>query len=503
MEPRDYFSVLWQYLWVILLTVAVTVGVVLFGTLKATPIYSATVTLRIATTAGGTISYSDYAYADRLLNTYIKIATSNPVLQELQQQLNLPKPPKVYAEFVPNTELIQVSVESSDPALAATASNTLAQILIAKTASLYGGEGKKPTEILQEQLDKVGAEIKQARQDYENLVAASPSDTDKITAASQSIALKERSYSTLLDQYEQARVRESIQENSVSIVEPAVTPIKPIKPNKVINIAIGVLVGLIGGMGLAFLFNHFDTTLKTTVQVEALTGLPVIGKIPNVKANISLNLSKEYSPFDEAIRRLRVNILARKNGSQMKTLLLTSTNPQEGKSLIIAKLSTVIAQTGLQVVVVDCDLHVPTIHKVFKLPNEAGLSNIFTEQVPWQKVVQKTRYHGVSVITRGPALQNPTECLGSAEMKKLLDDLENQFDMVLLDTPSLLALADAAVLAPVSDGVILIVRRGVTRKEELMIAQRQLMDLDARIIGVVENRTDENLSYNYYRGRSY
>jgi capsular polysaccharide biosynthesis protein len=190
MDIKAYLAILWRNKWVILATTAVTVGVATALTLLSTPIYAASTTLRVASVAGTTGSYSDYVYTDRLMNTYSRIATSGPVLAELAERLDLQKAPEIQVETIPNTELIHISVEDADPKLAQAAANTLAEILIAQSKEFYSGGGKSPQEIVGEQLALAEAELNQARQEYENLVKNTPEDSEQIAATSQQIELK-------------------------------------------------------------------------------------------------------------------------------------------------------------------------------------------------------------------------------------------------------------------------------------------------------------------------
>src|SRR3972149_2112056 len=164
MELKDYLAIISRRKKIILGTLVATLNVVIIGLLVTTPVYPASSTLRIATASGGTVNYSDYMYADRLMNTYVSIATSSPVLDELKQQLGLVECPPIEVKTVPNTELIQILVEDPDPALAATAANTLTSILITQSQDLYSGGGKSPQDILSEQLQQI--ETEQAAESY-------------------------------------------------------------------------------------------------------------------------------------------------------------------------------------------------------------------------------------------------------------------------------------------------------------------------------------------------
>jgi succinoglycan biosynthesis transport protein ExoP len=265
MELRTYLEILWRRRWVVVVTFAVTVTIVVIGTVRATPVYVTSTTLRIATSTVGSVNWVDYDvwYAERLLNTYAEIATSGPVLAELQQRVGLDEPPQVEAEALPNTELIRITVQDPSPVRASEAANTLAEILIAYSRQQDTQDRKAIIDILDEQLTQLEDELTQARQEFDSLVVQNPGNSQRIAAASRSIELREEAYLRLLERYEQARVREVLQVNVLSVIEPAVIPQTPSKPRRELNIALGAMVGLGGGVGLAFLFDILKVALCT------------------------------------------------------------------------------------------------------------------------------------------------------------------------------------------------------------------------------------------------
>lgn len=177
MDLQQYLVILWRRKWIIVTTMIMTEIVVIIGTLKATPIFSVSTTLRIASASSGSISYYDYMYADRLINTYVKLATTAPVLNELKQQLKISDLPPIEVKTISETELIQISVEHPNPILAANVANTLANILMNQSLELYTGTGKSSQEILSEQLSMMETEVNTARTNYMDLVAKDPGDT--------------------------------------------------------------------------------------------------------------------------------------------------------------------------------------------------------------------------------------------------------------------------------------------------------------------------------------
>jgi capsular exopolysaccharide synthesis family protein len=179
-------------------------------------------------------------------------------------------------------------------------------------------------------------------------------------------------------------------------------------------------------------------------------------------------------------------------------LLITSAEIGEGKSVIAANLAFSLAQSGKEVILVDCDLRKPSLDKIFSLQNKVGLSSVLKKYAEVEEVVQNSKAPGLKVVTSGPLLTKSTELLGSSQMSSIIQELGEWFDIVLLDTPSFLAVTDAALLSPQVDGVVLVIGRGQTREKALKTAEKQLADVHAKLIGIVINRAEQDGSYPYY-----
>ncbi|MDO9087606.1 MAG: polysaccharide biosynthesis tyrosine autokinase [Anaerolineaceae bacterium] len=510
MDIKSYLAILRGNRWVIITTSIVTLAVVIFLSFTITPTYITTTTLRIATSSTGVVGYSDYMYADRLMNTYTKLATSRPVLDELGSKLNITILPKIEVKTISNTELIIITVESSNPTIAKDSANALAEILIIQGRELYSGGGKSVQEILSEQLIQAEKELKDARQEYDAFVLENPKETDQIALFFEKVKLKESTYTTLLDQYDEARLKERIRENIITVVEPAIEPLKPSKPNKLLNISLGFIVGLIGGIGLAFLFENLGTKLYTSKQIESVAEINIIGKIPALPKKRLFRLLKANdenmnTSFKEAFRRLHIQIATqnpkRDDGSSLKTILITSSEPGEGKSIITFNLAKAIAQSGKKVIIIDCDLHIPKQHIINGFSNEIGLSTVLNKKTNFIDTVQKTQYPGMHVLTSGPIPPNPEKLLGSTQMKSLIKFLSEQYYMVILDTPALLSISDSISLIPIVEGILLVARRNVIREEALREACKQLVEINGRMLGLVVNEAERITSYYYDRNK--
>jgi non-specific protein-tyrosine kinase len=517
MEFQSYLVVLWRRKWsVILTTLLITAAAAAYSRL-ATPIYVSSTTLRVATVGSSMIgiTYPDINLSDRLMNTYAQIVTGDNVVSEVVRQLNLSEYPALDVELIPGTELMRIKAEATDPRMAQQVAALTAEVLITQSRS-NASNGQATSNLLQRQLEQIERELEEARIQFDTL-PGTIEDNEAKAGARQSIQLKEQSYATLLDQYERVRLNESLIANAVTVIEPAFLPGAPAKPRLEVNLALGVVMGLLAGFVLAFVFDNIDTKLYTSSQIESVSKLPTLGRIPvmNMKkgSNYGIHVGQNgYLSQTEAFRRLRINLLASFK-DEPQAILITSAETGEGKSTIAANLAAVVGRTGLRVVVVDCDLHHPTQHQIFGLPNDLGLFNVLTKQVGVEGVIQQSRIQNVSVVTSGPALSNldelqefrqltpkgmveridqGTELLGTVEMRNVMAQLKQKFDVIMLDTPAYMMVTDAATLAPIVDEIALVVTRQRSHRNTFQAIQNQLVSLKGDAVGIVINHAEQD-----------
>jgi non-specific protein-tyrosine kinase len=263
-------------------------------------------------------------------------------------------------------------------------------------------------------------------------------------------------------------------------------------------------------VGIAFLVEYLDDTIKTLEDVSAVLGLNTLGTIARLRASRRGNGAEPLvttmeprSPISEAFRTLRTNIQFSSVDEPVRRLLVTSTGPTEGKSLTAANLAIVFAQAGQSVVLVDTDLRRPVLHKLFDLSNEVGVTNSLLDDAnpgadEW---LLTTPVENLYLLASGPLPPNPSELLGSQRMHKLVERLAQQADIIIFDTPPVLAVTDAAVLSRQADGVLVVIEAGSTREREARRALEELAQVDAPILGAVLNkvRTGRREGYYYYR----
>jgi len=507
MELRSYLSILRRRLWIVLASIILATGIATAITLLATPQYSATTIVRVLTIGSGSISEArpDINYTDRLVNTYARILTSATVRRQIQDDLGLERIPTIAVQAIPSTELIRITAEAPDPEDARDIANAAAQTLVDQNREFYsGGTGQTRQEILSEQLAIADEALNEARTAYAEALAASPQDTAAVAAAAQNLEVRDQTYTSLLTQYEAARLEEALRANAISVIEEATAPNRPAKPRLWLNISLGLATGLVLGVGLAFLAENLDTTLYTTEQIENATQIMSLGQVPAAKDSLSIaRLGSGHYPQLESFRRLRTNILAAAGVEGSQVVLLTSAKRGEGKSTVSGNLAVTVAQSGREVVVVDCDLRLPTVHKLFDLPNKRGLTNVLAGEVAVGEAIQYSAFPRVQVITSGPLPPNPTELLGSQRMLDLIEQLKTTFDFIILDTPALLSVADAAVLAPAVDNVILVIAQAQTRRGDVEAVRQQLSNVRVKSLEVVVNRAEPNGNYAYYESEAH
>ena len=294
---------------------------------------------------------------------------------------------------------------------------------------------------------------------------------------------------------------------SASLFEAAIQPSHPVFPRPVLNTVGGGIAGLVMGIGLAFFLDQLDTTLKTKEEVEqTLSPLPVIGSIPlypDPDARDLFIVREPGSPQAEAIRILRTNIRFLAVEPPLRRLLITSPEQGEGKTTVAANLAVSLAAVGTGVLLIECDMRRPALGGLFDIKEEPGLSNVLAGDVPFNIAVRETAYPGLRVLCAGTPAPNPSDLLSGIRMSKLLEGAAKFADMVIIDTPPWLPVADAALLAPKSDGVMLVVRAEKTRKNKALELRRNLEQLNARILGVTVNGLKLDSEGRYYRGYYY
>jgi len=285
----------------------------------------------------------------------------------------------------------------------------------------------------------------------------------------------------------------------------------PVHPRMKVNVALAALVSLLLGLAIAFLLEYMDRTIKSAEDVEQTMRAPVLGLVPMV-AEVGPGASPELvkdrdlyifqhptSRAAECCRAIRTNILFSSADRELRTLTITSPNPREGKTTCVIYLGTTMAQSGQRVLLIDTDMRRPRLHQSMGVPRDRGLSNLILGDSSYEDAIKTTDVPNLYVLPCGPTPPNPAELLLTQRFHQIMKDLGDRFDRIILDSPPLQAVADAAVLGRLSDGVILVAKSGKTNRDELLRSARQLRDVQAQLVGVVINSLDlSNRTYGYY-----
>ena len=337
MELKHFFQVIARRKLIIILIVVITMIVVVVGTSYTTPVYESSTVVRIAAAEEGLLNYLGVTYAQRLMNTYVEIITSRPVLDELENRLNLSSDPKIDAEAITNTELIRITVSGDDPILTTNVANTLSEILIEESNQFYTGGTRTSEDIWAGYLAQAKNDLDETQKEYDRLAARPTPQVQQLDAVRQTLQLQQNIYESLRSQYDLASFREEMQSAMVTVVEPSIIPEKPISPIRSLNYALGIIFGLIVGIVLALIFENLDPTLYSTQSIETISGLKALAKIPYTKS-IEVGL-KNDSSLEEAFRGLASNLRLLIHPSDRKVLAIISAEPQQGKSSLISNLA--------------------------------------------------------------------------------------------------------------------------------------------------------------------
>ncbi|MFN8419523.1 MAG: polysaccharide biosynthesis tyrosine autokinase [Anaerolineae bacterium] len=499
MELTRYVKVVVRWWWVVALVAGIAGGVVALTGINHKPVYTANAILSVVPVGTQAIDYGTYVYFERLVNTYSTIARSTTVTAKAKTILGVSELPKYRIETIPQTELMQFSVDANDPEFAQKACNVLAQLLIEANQQRFTGSGGI--------LGDLTARMSSLRTDLEALTkektaaeTAIPRDDDKIANLQRDIDAKQQEYNAVLSSYNQVQNSILTLSNALQLTIAAEVPQESSDRNPIINIAIAAIAGAMAGVALAFVLENTNTKLFSTKQIENVTNSSVIAKIPVLSSREKGDVFRSNQVAAEAFRRLRIQLFPSLHDTGHKAFLVTSSVPQEGKSTTAANLARAIAQVVEQcVVLVDCDLRRPQVHKIFDISNDEGLTDILAGEVSIEEAVRDTNHSRLKVITAGTAITNPTEVISSQRMLDLIDELLTEYTTVVLDCPPILAATDAIALAPHTSGMVMVLDINKSDEKSLRLASSQLKDEGINVLGVVLNRTKLDKSFQYYR----
>ncbi len=315
----------------------------------------------------------------------------------------------------------------------------------------------------------------------------------------------QRLYDIVLQRLKETGVTGMMQMSNVRILDRAEAPRTADSPKPLRNLAIALVLGLLGGVGLAFLLESLDTSITSREQIEERLGIPFLGIVPTIERGneqVVRDLfvhSNPQSAAAECLRSIRTNLLFMSPGRPLKTILVTSSGPGEGKTTTAASLAEIMADGGNRVLLIDADMRRPRLHKVFGVEPGHGLSSLVLGESRLDAAVHRTNIENLSVLTCGPIPPNPAELLHTDAFKAILAEAAQRFDRVIIDSPPAGVVADAVVMSTLVDGALFVLKAGQTSRDAAGRALRSLLDVNARVFGAVLNDMDlEDRKYAQY-----
>lgn len=454
MEVKQILTVLWRWLWLIFLMAGAFGAIAFLREVNKPPMYSTSTTVLINQgRPSRQMSIDDLRPTETevLVTTYMSLLNKQPVFEQVIANLNLDRSPRELAqhatiERVGETKLIELTVSDSDPNLAAAIANEIVLVFNQQEAALIA-----------------------------NPYAANRPSLHVVEAA-----------------------------------YPSTRPVNGVVPTTLI---LATLAGAMLAVGLGFVIEYFDERIRSTRDIAQLTGLPILATIPQLKGlNLRSKLVTKKDPHSamaEGYRMLRAYFEIAHAEKPVHTLVVTSSNPQEGKSITAANLAVALAETGMRVVLVDADLRRPVLHSFFELDNTQGLTTLLAHprEHTIHQYILPTDVERLSLLPSGPNVSNPSSMLVPQTIGWLVTELATEFDIVIFDSPALLPVVDTRLLVRSCDAVLLVVKEGVTQAQELQDTHTYLLQSGTRMLGVVLNQVspdrDRNAHYAHYHKRGW
>lgn len=370
-------------------------------------------------------------------------------------------------------------------------------------------------------LETKTTEYKQLVDQYVDQLNRLPERSLKYAGLDRERQVNEKYYILMKTKYQESRITEASKMSNVRIVDPAIPPERPVKPKKKLNLMLGLFIGLGLGVGIAFIKEFLDHSVRTTEDLQKF-GLSVVSIIPtiNVKSavekaqkvsngvenqegefSLKARLVSHYDPKSsvaESYRTLRTNIQFMSPDKPMKSILVSSAGPGDGKSTTVANLAITFANLGKKTLLIDADLRKPILHKVFDVQRSPGLVHVIVEELNDNDIIQKTGISDLYIVTSGDIPPNPSELLASQKLRDFLERMKDKFEIVLLDSPPIIAVTDASILSRVSDAIMLVVKAGSTDTRVLGRALELLSQVGCNLIGATLNCVDISSGYGSY-----
>ncbi|MDQ2997594.1 MAG: polysaccharide biosynthesis tyrosine autokinase [Chloroflexota bacterium] len=492
-----------RWWWIILLFPTIAAGAAYWFSAQQPPVYTASATLFISQASS---SSGDVSAAKQLTKSYSELVLSRPVLDQVISDLQLDSSARqlesqMRVTPVRDTQLMEISTRAANPETAAAITNSIANAFVNWIAAQQSATLGQNTLALRDSmnaaksdLDKTSAELAELRASAQPLTTATAARAADLEALAEQYQSRYDNLASLLQRSEFAP------RNQVILTTPAEAALAPSEPNPLRNAGIALVLDLGLVVAALFAFEHFTNRVRQPEDVRRNMQLPVLGGIPWSRRRSGVELLAEpHSPMSESIRTLRTTLQFAANRRSIGTLVITSPSMDEGKSFITANLAVAMAQSGKRVVLIDGDMRKPHQHELFEIENQAGFSDLLTQPTARiDAILVSGPVAGLRLMTAGQQRANPAELLAGPRLKNVIADLKRIADVVIIDTPPLLAVSDALLLAGVADNALIVAAAGRTRSEALQNAHAIISQSRVNLLGIVLNGITERLRFQAY-----
>ncbi|UCG34738.1 MAG: polysaccharide biosynthesis tyrosine autokinase [Candidatus Omnitrophota bacterium] len=530
----DYVDILMRRRRTLAIFFIVTVVIVTLGSLIMPHVYRATVVLLIdvesphvlSTTRDvevGAGSFSSFHFYREYYESQQAIITSYSIAKQVFDDLNLSRlkeyqdvkePIKkflkgVSVEPLKDARLLKLHVDNRDPALAAKIANRIAHVYIQSNLDYISKS--ELLNLLKNEYLRLEAKLSEYNKIYKDGHPEMIRVKEEMLELAQDIAkAKESSFASVNTegiQSQHQRALAGLKANNISIIDFAREPVIPLRPNKRLNVLVAMFIGLFGGVGLTFLIEYQDATIKDAEDIEKITTWPFLGAVPKIGGEGKNEFHVQLKPDDhatEAYRSIRTQVFFSDTKEHpLKTIVISSLGPQEGKTTTLCNLGIAIAQNHKRVLLVDADMRKPRLHQIFKRKDSKGLCSFLGGHAGYEEMIQKTDIENLFLVSDKRSCVNSSDLIAGDKMREFISLAKKNFDYILFDSPPVGAITDAAILSPMTDGVILVMESGKTPKRVVRHNYKVLKNSSIRCAGVIVNRVEIGRKEGYYYYRSH
>jgi len=518
---RTYLDLLLRWWWLIVLCALLAAGIAALVSYSQTAIYQTSTKLLINQASSANSAVQDMQTSGRLAQTYAQWMSQKIVIERTMAQLGLPNDPKLIDQQITSltatpdgdSQIIQLTVQGPNRDFIVAFARTLPQVFSQWAEEVQTSRYAETKTSLSSRMDDLNKQI-ETTQNSLDLIG----DTRDLQQQAEYNRLQEElsrlrtSYNNLAETYEQLLLTEAQSVDTIATIEDATPPGAPIQPRPLRNIALALVMGAMIAVGLVYLYELYIDRFRSSDEIRQTLATPILGTINQLdtleghshKTLVAITAPRSLAV--ESFRRLRTNLRFADVDHELHTLAITSANPNEGKSVIAANLAVVMAQAGLTVVLIDGDMRKSKMHRIFETSRSPGLSDLLYNESfdGLDLVLQATEEPNLRILTVGRKAPNPAELLGSQRMKDLLAKLREHADLVIIDTPPILAVSDSQIVGTEVDGTLMVIDSKRTTRKMTRLAVEALDQVGARIVGVAVNRVESKArGYYYYDNYEY